>query len=136
MQQPERADSHEQPTVPITPPPAEPPIAPPSAAHAEPSTAPKRLQRSVDNKLLLGVCGGLAEYFDADPTLVRIGFVLVALLAGTGLVLYIALALIMPSPDMADAHPRDAARSTLDEAQAELRRGLERLKEGVGMGKR
>jgi phage shock protein PspC (stress-responsive transcriptional regulator) len=105
-------------------------------SHSELPPPPKRLQRSADNKLLLGVCGGLADYFDADPTLVRVAFVLVALLAGTGALLYVALALIMPNPAMADAHPRDAARSTLDEAQAELRRGWERLKEAVGVGKR
>ena len=125
MQQPEQP---QPPPTPTPPPPAEPPTST--------SLAPKRLQRSADNTLLLGVCGGLAEYFDADPTLVRVGFVLVTLLAGTGAVLYIALALIMPSPAMANAHPRDAARSTLDEAQAELRRGWERLKGALGQGKR
>jgi phage shock protein C len=125
-------ERHEQPTTPIPPPMPEPHF----ESHSEPPPAPKRLQRSADNKLLLGVCGGLADYFDADPTLVRIAFVLVALLAGTGALLYVALVLIMPSPAMADAHPRDAARSTLDEAQAELRRGWERLKDAVGMGKR
>jgi phage shock protein C len=49
--------------------------------------------------MLLGVAGGLAEYMDVDPTVVRIGFVLLALLSGTGIVLYIILALIMPAPE-------------------------------------
>ena len=59
----------------------------------------KRLRRSGSQKMLLGVAGGLAEYMDVDPTVVRIGFVLLALLSGTGIVLYIILALIMPAPE-------------------------------------
>jgi phage shock protein PspC (stress-responsive transcriptional regulator) len=83
---------------------------------------PKRLYRSSDQKMFLGVCGGLAEYFDMDPTIVRLLFVLGALLGGVGVVLYVVLALIMPAEDMLDTHPREAARSTVDEATAEVQR--------------
>jgi phage shock protein PspC (stress-responsive transcriptional regulator) len=103
----------------------------PGPASEPPRPEPKRLQRSASDKLLLGVCGGLAEYFDADPALVRVLFALGVLLAGGGILLYAALALIMPSEQMADAHPRDAARATLDEAQTELRRGADQLKDWV-----
>jgi phage shock protein C len=101
----------------------------PHDTHARPG--PKRLQRSATDKLLLGVCGGLADYFEVDPTLVRVIFALSILLAGGGVLLYIVLALIMPSEQMADAHPRDAARATLDEAESELRRGADQLREWV-----
>ena len=56
----------------------------------------KRLYRSRTNRQLAGVCGGLAEYFGVDPTIVRILFVLFALMGGPGLILYIILALIVP----------------------------------------
>jgi phage shock protein PspC (stress-responsive transcriptional regulator) len=83
---------------------------------AETPTGTKRLHRSIDQRMLLGVCGGLAEYFETDATLVRIVFLLLALVGGGGVVLYAALAIIMPSEDKLDAHPREAARATVDEA--------------------
>lgn len=56
----------------------------------------KKLYRIEEGKLLCGVCGGIAEYFDTDPTLVRLIFVLVACLAGGGVLAYILAAFIMP----------------------------------------
>ena len=55
----------------------------------------KRLTRS-NNKMIGGVCTGLAEYLDNDPTIVRIVWVLMVLFAGFGILLYIILWLIMP----------------------------------------
>ena len=55
----------------------------------------KRLKKSKDRKLW-GVCGGIAEYFDMDPTLVRIIWLLVVLCGGTGILAYIIAALLMP----------------------------------------
>ena len=55
----------------------------------------KRLTRS-NNKRIGGVCAGLAEYLDIDPTIVRIVWVLMVLFAGFGILLYIILWLIMP----------------------------------------
>lgn len=48
------------------------------------------------DKMLAGVCGGLAEYFDVDPSLVRLATVLLCLYAGTGLLVYIIAAIIIP----------------------------------------
>lgn len=56
----------------------------------------KRLTRSRMDRQIAGVCGGLAEYFGIDPTLVRIAFVLLAVMGGPGIILYIILALVMP----------------------------------------
>ena len=47
-------------------------------------------------KKILGVCSGLAEYFDTDPTIVRVIFLAALLLFGTGLLLYIIMGIIMP----------------------------------------
>lgn len=56
----------------------------------------KRLYHSKKDKMLAGVCGGLAEYFDVDPSLVRLATVLLCLYAGTGLLVYIIAAIIIP----------------------------------------
>lgn len=59
----------------------------------------KQLMRSED-RMIAGVAGGLADYFDTDPTLIRILFVLLTLLGGGGLgiLIYIVLWIIMPEP--------------------------------------
>ena len=60
---------------------------------------PKRLIKST-NKKLFGVAGGLADYFNFDPTLVRVGFVVLAIICvPASLVGYVALAILMPSPN-------------------------------------
>ena len=56
----------------------------------------KKLYKSETNKMLAGVCGGIAEYFNIDPTLVRLGWVVFSLLGGSGLLAYIIAAIIMP----------------------------------------
>lgn len=56
----------------------------------------KNLYKSSTDKKLAGVCGGIAEYFNIDSTLVRLGWVLFSLLGGSGLLAYIIAAIIMP----------------------------------------
>lgn len=56
----------------------------------------KKLCKSNTDKKLCGVCGGIAEYFDLDPTLVRLGWVIFCALGGSGLLAYIIAAIIMP----------------------------------------
>ena len=56
----------------------------------------KKLYKSSTEKKLAGVCGGIAEYFNIDSTLVRLGWVLFSLLGGSGLLAYIIAAIIMP----------------------------------------
>jgi len=56
----------------------------------------KKLVRSQDNRMLFGVSGGLAEYLNIDPVLVRLFFVLLALSTGWGFIVYILLAILMP----------------------------------------
>lgn len=59
-------------------------------------TMNERLTKSKTERKLLGVCGGLGEYFGIDPTLIRLAFVALTLFDGIGLVIYIALAIIIP----------------------------------------
>ena len=68
-----------------------------SARGAAPASAcPRRLTRSSTDKKIGGVCAGLAEYFDLDPTLIRVIWVLLVFFGGTGLLAYLILWLILP----------------------------------------
>lgn len=61
----------------------------------------KRLYKSDENKMLCGVCGGIAEYFGIDPTIVRLLWVLFCILGGSGILAYIIAAVIIPRrPDV------------------------------------
>ena len=57
----------------------------------------KQLRRSKSSRTLAGVCGGIAEYFDVDPTLIRLGWVIFTFMGGSGLLAYIICALVIPS---------------------------------------
>ena len=64
------------------------------------SDGTKKLHRSKNDRWLAGVCGGLAEYFDVDGTLVRVLFILFGFAVGGGILIYIILWIIMPeAPD-------------------------------------
>lgn len=56
----------------------------------------KRLYKSNTDKMIDGVCGGIAEYFDIDPTLVRLAWVLLCAMGGSGFIAYIIAAIIIP----------------------------------------
>jgi phage shock protein C len=56
----------------------------------------RRLYRSRNERMIAGVCGGIAEYFSIDPTLVRIAFVILALSGGPGAVAYLILLVLIP----------------------------------------
>jgi phage shock protein C len=59
-------------------------------------TTAKKLRKSRQNRVIDGVCGGIGEYFDVDATIVRILWVFLTLLGGSGLILYIVAMVIMP----------------------------------------
>lgn len=56
----------------------------------------KRLYKAKTNEKICGVCGGIAEYFDIDPTIIRLAWVLFTALGGSGVIAYIVAALVMP----------------------------------------
>ncbi len=63
---------------------------------AEKTGTQKKLYRSRKDRMLSGVCGGLAEYIGIDPTIVRVLWVIISLVYGSGILIYIILALIVP----------------------------------------
>ena len=60
---------------------------------------PDKILRKSRDKKLWGVCGGIAEYFDIDPTVVRITWLILVLCCGTGVLAYIIAALLMPNSE-------------------------------------
>jgi phage shock protein C len=107
-----------------------------------------RLERSRTNRVISGVCGGIAEYLDVDATFVRVVMVILAFPFGIGILLYFLLLFLMPNPgeaapfvrpadgtasdDPATATP--AVRTSTDPAELERRRnGLGILLVAVGV---
>ncbi|MDR1572651.1 MAG: PspC domain-containing protein [Clostridiales Family XIII bacterium] len=58
----------------------------------------KKLYRSQENKVLAGICGGIGEYFNIDPVLIRILWVVFTLMGGAGIIGYIIALFIVPKP--------------------------------------
>lgn len=56
----------------------------------------KKLYKSNSNRMIDGVCAGIAEYFDIDPTLIRLAWVIFSLCGGSGVLAYIICAIIVP----------------------------------------
>lgn len=84
----------------------------------------KRLYRSKKEKMLAGVAGGIAEYYDVDPVLVRLAFVLLLLMNGIGLLIYIAAIFLVPvnpaSPIYMDPTPESETAEGENTSNAEL----------------
>jgi phage shock protein PspC (stress-responsive transcriptional regulator) len=68
----------------------------------------KRLYRSRSNRMLFGVCGGLGEYLNVDPTVIRLIFVLAFLPGGPGLLAYLVLALLVPEEPLEEVQSESA----------------------------
>ena len=62
---------------------------------------PRKLYRSRNQRMVAGVCGGLAEYFNVDATLIRVIFLILAVFGGSGLVIYLAMWLLVPDASKA-----------------------------------
>src|SRR5690349_2155618 len=91
------------------PPPMEPPAwAPPPPPSAP---APRQLRRSPNDRMIAGVCGGLAEYTGVDALLWRVGFVALTVAGGTGVIVYALLWLLMPTDPAGPPVPGAPARS-------------------------
>ena len=74
----------------------------------------KRLERSRSDRKLAGVCGGLASYFEMHPAFYRVGFVVLTLLGGAGILIYAAAALVMPDEGKEDSVVSAALRNRRD----------------------
>ena len=66
----------------------------------------KRLYKSNTNKVISGVCGGIGEFFNVDPTIIRLVWVIFSFMGGSGVVAYIIAAVVMPHAPWRN-HPHD-----------------------------
>jgi phage shock protein C len=75
----------------------------------------KRLYRSRSQRVIFGVCGGLAEYFGIDPVIIRVIAVVSILISGLGILAYIILAVVVPLESSQGATPQDVVRENVEE---------------------
>ena len=92
----------------------------------------KRLTRSTSDKMIEGVCGGLGEYFDIDPTIIRLIFAagLVFGVGSTG-VLYILMWMIVPKDDSVETEPKAVMEAGAQEVAEKGRQVVEEVKKKV-----
>jgi phage shock protein PspC (stress-responsive transcriptional regulator) len=84
----------------------------------------KELRRSQSDRMVAGVCGGLGRYFDVNPTFYRVGFVVLTLLGGAGLLIYGAAVLVMPAEGRDESIVEEALREHRDRPARLLGIGL------------
>ncbi len=75
----------------------------------------RRLYRSRTDRMIWGVCGGLAKYFELDPTIFRVIFVVLAFINGIGIIAYILMAMIVPLEDSKAAKAKETIRENIEE---------------------
>jgi phage shock protein PspC (stress-responsive transcriptional regulator) len=81
--------------------------------HTIEEPAVRRLERSRDDRMLAGVCGGLARYFGIHPAFYRVGFVVLTLIGGAGILVYLAALLVIPD----EGHDESIAAETLRQSR-------------------
>ena len=75
----------------------------------------KRLYRSTRDRMIWGVCGGLARYFSIDPTIVRVIFILLIFANGLGILAYLILAILMPKESSSETTPETTVKENVAE---------------------
>jgi phage shock protein PspC (stress-responsive transcriptional regulator) len=82
--------------------------------HTVEGPAVKRLERSRDDRMLAGVCGGLARYFGIHPAFYRVGFVVLTLIGGAGILVYLAALLVIPDEGKHESIAEETLRQSRD----------------------
>lgn len=91
----------------------------------------KKLYRSETDKMVAGVCGGIAKYFDFDPTLVRLLFVLFVLWGGGGVLAYIICWIIIPTESSVKKTPDEVIKENQEEIKETVSKTAKGLKTEV-----
>ena len=76
--------------------------------------APKQLYRTETNQVIAGVAGGLGEYFEIDPVLIRVLFILLTVMGGSGILLYILLWLVLPEKSKVSLSTEETMRQNAE----------------------
>lgn len=69
----------------------------------------QKLYRSIDERMLAGVCGGLGKFFGLDATIIRLVFVILALMGGPGILIYIVMWIVVPEEPAGTVPPAGSA---------------------------
>lgn len=88
----------------------------------------KKLFRSETDKMIGGVCGGLAQYFNIDSTIVRLIFALIVIYGGTGLILYIILWIVVPSESQIKASSEEVVKKNTEEIKEKVVSAVNKVK--------
>ena len=94
----------------------------------KPPLSHTRLYRSETNKVIAGVCGGLGEYFNIDPTIIRILFILFAFLHGSGLIVYIIMWVLVPTESQNANLGNDHVKQNVEEMKEKAKTFAQDLK--------
>ena len=89
----------------------------------------RRILRSRNERMIAGVAGGLATYFNVDPLIVRLGFALLSMVNGIGIMLYLLLWLLLPNEDSVAADSRGQVRENVDEMRATAENAAQRVRD-------
>lgn len=82
---------------------------------------PSQLYRSSTNRMIGGVAGGLGEYLNIDPTIIRIGFILLTLLNGIGVVIYLVMWVLIPTASQMGLEPNSRMKGNIEEMKEKAR---------------
>jgi len=88
----------------------------------------KRILRNRQDRIVAGVASGLASYLNVDPLFVRLGFVVLGLFQGFGVLLYALLWLLIPNEDSVTVEARDQVRENVNEMRSTVERAFDRVK--------
>lgn len=91
----------------------------------------KRLYRSEKDKMLGGVCAGIADYLNIDPVIVRVIFVLIFLAEGIGLMIYVLLWIIVPEEKSTKTDPKEIVEENSKEIEENVKKVTKGLKKKV-----
>ncbi|MFA5431553.1 MAG: PspC domain-containing protein [Candidatus Paceibacterota bacterium] len=89
----------------------------------------KKLYRSKTDRVIFGICGGLGEYFEVDPLILRILFILLTFTGGSGIVIYLILAVLIPSGEGKKVKGKEV-KEVISEVQGKTQDLAEEIKKG------
>ncbi len=87
-----------------------------------------KLMRSENDRLFVGVCGGIAAYLGVDSVFVRLAFILLSLACGIGLILYLVLLFVMPNEENIDAPQSKIVQDNFDQFGSDVGSGIKRVR--------
>jgi phage shock protein PspC (stress-responsive transcriptional regulator) len=91
----------------------------------------KKLFRSKKDRILFGVCGGLAEYFEIDPIIVRLIFVILSIWAGTGILLYIVGVILIPEEGTSPEKHQEELKKKAKKAAKDIKEAAQTVAEEI-----